>query len=141
MKTINFLIKNKIKWAKKKIFKINGGITIKDINPEIIQFCFAERIKAFIINLISNILRYTDFIQTRKKVPSPEEMLKWFMNNLIRETELAINVTKGTHFQSALALINESLSKFPQNSEESIQYLREALTKITTQASNAYSNL
>ena len=90
--------------------------------------------------MINNILKYKDFLQAKKQ-PSPEEILKWFINDLARETELAINVAKGIHFQSALPLINETLSKFPQSSEESIQYLREALTKITTQASNAYSNL
>ena len=90
---------------------------------------------------MNNILRYNNFIKNNNPLPSQEEILKWFMNDLIRETELAINVAKGMHFQSALTLINESYSKFPQNSDETINYLRDALTKITTQASNAYSNL
>ncbi|NVM01039.1 MAG: hypothetical protein HWN67_01770 [Candidatus Helarchaeota archaeon] len=113
---------------------------IKKINPAINQYCFAERLKSFTIILINNVLRYKDITQTNKEISS-EEILKWFLNDLIRETELAINITKGTHFQSALTLINNAFSKFPQNSEGVIQNLRDALTKITTQASNAYSKL
>jgi hypothetical protein len=69
------------------------------------------------------------------------EILKWFLNDLARETELAINVTKGTHFKSALPLINKAISEIPEKSEEAIKDLRDALTKITTQASHAYSKL
>ncbi|MFX1449762.1 MAG: hypothetical protein ACFFCM_02895 [Promethearchaeota archaeon] len=96
--------------------------------------------KSITINLINGILRYSDNIQAKKE-PSAKEVLKWFVDDLARETELAVNVTKGLHFQSALTLINEAISKFPQNSEETVKYLRDALTKITTQASNAYSKL
>jgi len=97
-------------------------------------------LKSITINLINGILRYSDNIQANKEVTS-KEVLKWFIDDLARETELAINITKGLHFQSALTLINEATSKFPQNTEETIKYLRDALTKITTQASNAYSKL
>ncbi|MHA1379236.1 MAG: hypothetical protein ACTSRG_12710 [Candidatus Helarchaeota archaeon] len=67
--------------------------------------------------------------------------MKWFLDDLTRETELAINVTKGIHFQAALSFINEAKEKFPKDLEETIDYLRKSLTKITTQASNAYSKL
>ncbi len=123
-----------------KIKRLDGGLIISNINPTIIQYCFAERIKAITINLINNIIRYSDTVLS-KQPPSQEEIMNWFLNDLARETELAINVSKGVHFEAALTLINEAISKFPRNSEETIKNLREALTKITTQASNAYSKL
>jgi len=93
------------------------------------------------INLLNNLLKYSDFIKSKKHPPSPEDIIKWFLDDLTRETELAINVTKGIHFQAALSLINNAYSKFPQNNEQVINSLRESLTKITTEASYAYSKL
>lgn len=118
-----------------------GENNVKDINPAITQYCFAERLKVLSINLINNILKYYDLIQKKKENPLPEEILKWFMNDLIRETELAIHVTNGMYFKLALNLINESFSKFSEDPEDAVQQLRDALTKITTQATNAYSKL
>ncbi len=60
---------------------------------------------------------------------------------MARETELAINVTKGTHFESALPLINKAISEVPEKTEEALKDLRDALTKITTQASQAFSKI
>ena len=89
---------------------------------------------------MSNIIRFSD-MKSRNVEPSAEDIIKWFMDDLARETELAINIAKGTYFKNALTLINEVSNQFPQNIEETINMLRESLTKITTEASNAYSKL
>ena len=72
---------------------------------------------------------------------SAEDVVNWFIDDLIRETELAINVSKGKHFEAALTLINEASNKYSQNKEETLTYLRESLTKITTEASYAFNKL
>ena len=115
-------------------------------NKLIIQFCHAERIKSAVLNMMQVVLRFHDYLENKKENPDGKTILLWFLNQLINDIARAANISQSQNLTAAQNLVaeviqNASISEQPSKYQELVNTLRNALTKITSEAASVASEL
>lgn len=111
--------------------------TQKDL---IVQFSQAERLKTLIMDFMDLLHQYEDYSKAKNTEPDGMLVLNWVMNKMLRYVSLASNVCKIPNFQAAEQLVEAASTAFnspTENFDPVITKLREALTKVTTEAARA----
>ncbi|MGQ9720107.1 MAG: hypothetical protein ACUVXA_02160 [Candidatus Jordarchaeum sp.] len=97
-------------------------------------YCFAEKMKMLSIIFSSILTRYSAYLNDNKE-PEPREIIWWILDEISRESSIAVNVTKSELLSEALELIDETEASIVSgNIEEAIRKIANATTRITTEA-------
>ena len=110
----------------------------------ITRFCFAERLKSTTLNMMQTILRFQDYIENKKEEPDGKTILLWVLNLLNNEVTQAASISQNKFFIEAQNLVAEAIQLIggqQPNFQQIIDKLREAVTRITSEASNVAKEL
>jgi len=106
----------------------------------IIRFCQVEGIKTTLLNTMQIFLRFQDYIAHKKEEPDGKTIFLWYLNFLNNEISQAATYSKGKSLIEAQNLIAKVIQDFSTSSTADdytkiLDWLREAITKITSEAS------
>ena len=109
------------------------------IQEKIIDYSIGDRIKSLLIIASNILLRY-------KSLPikniDGKEVINWFLEALLSEISLSLNVTKSTYMKAVKEFVNSAEKAFlAENIEEAVESISNAISKATTQAGNAFEEL
>lgn len=106
----------------------------------IIRFCQVEGVKTALLNSMQIFLRFQDYIAHKKKEPDGKTIFLWFLNFLNNEITQSATYSKGKSLIEAQNLIAKAIQDFSSSSTADdyakiLDLMREAITKITSEAS------
>lgn len=109
------------------------------IQENIIDFSIGDRIKSLLIIASNILLRY-------KSLPikniDGKEVINWFLEALLNEISLSLNVTESTYMKAVKEFVNSAEKAFlAENIEEAVESISNAISKATTQAGKAFEEL
>jgi len=109
------------------------------IQENIIDYSIGDRIKSLLIIASNVLLRY-------KSLPikniDGKEVITWFLEALLSEVSLCLNVTESTYVKAVKELVNSAEKAFlAGNIEDAVESISNAISKATTQAANAFEEL
>ena len=105
----------------------------------ITRFCQVEGAKTTLLNMMQIFLRFQDYIAHKKQEPDGKTIFLWFLNFLNNEITQAATYSKGKSLIEAQNLIAKVIQDFSISSTADdytkiLDLLREAITKITSEA-------
>ncbi len=109
------------------------------IQENIIDYSIGDRIKSLLIIASNILLRY-------KSLPikniDGKEVINWFLEALLSEISLSLNVTDSTYMKAVKEFVNSAEKAFlAENIEEAVESISNAISKATTQAGKAFEEL
>jgi len=109
------------------------------IQENIIDYSIGDRIKSLLIIASNILLRY-------KSLPikniDGKEVINWFLEALLSEISLSLNVTDSTYMKAVREFVNSAEKAFlAENIEEAVESISNAISKATTQAGKAFEEL
>ncbi|MFX1466597.1 MAG: hypothetical protein ACFFA5_09010 [Promethearchaeota archaeon] len=109
------------------------------IQENIIDYSIGDRIKSLLIIASNILLRY-------KSLPikniDGKEVINWFLEALLNEISLSLNVTESTYMKAVKEFVNSAEKAFlAENIEEAVESISNAISKATTQAGKAFEEL
>jgi hypothetical protein len=109
------------------------------IQESIIDYSIGDRIKSLLIIASNILLRY-------KSLPikniDGKEVINWFLEALLNEITLGLNVTESPYMKAVKDLVNSAEKAFLiENIEEAVESISNAISKATTQAGKAFEEL
>jgi acetoin utilization deacetylase AcuC-like enzyme len=109
------------------------------IQKNIIDYSIGDRIKSLLIIASNVLLRY-------KSLPikniDGKEVINWFLEALISEIALLLNVSKSDYIEAVKELISSAEKSFLEDkTEEAVEFISTAISKATTQAAKAIEAL
>jgi len=109
------------------------------IQENIIDYSIGDRIKSLLIIASNILLRY-------KSLPikniDGKEVINWFLEALLSEISLSLNVTESTYMKAVKEFVNSAEKAFlAENIEEAVESISNAISKATTQAGKAFEEL
>jgi len=112
----------------------------------IIRFSKADCLKSATLNVMQLFLRFQDYLEHKKETPDGKTILTWFLIILNNEVSLAASISKSQNLVEAQNLVAEVIQKYEisgehPNFQEIIDILRNAVTKITSEAATAAKDL
>ena len=119
-------------------------MSIKEYRDSIIKYVFAEKLKTQIMQLMDILIRFSNWRKNNQVEPAGQDVLRWLSNGILNEIQLGINVTKSNLFKEAFEKIGMVIEGFNLDQDVDIDLLpslRDALTRITTEASTSASKL
>jgi hypothetical protein len=109
------------------------------IQESIIDYSIGDRIKSLLIIASNILIRY-------KSLPikniDGKEVINWFLEALLNEITLSLNVTKSSYMKAVREFVNSAEKAFlAENIEEAVESISNAISKATTQAGKAFGEL
>jgi hypothetical protein len=109
------------------------------IQENIIDYSIGDRIKSLLIIASNVLLRY-------KSLPikniDGKEVINWFLEALISEVALLLNVSKSIYIKTIKELISRAEKSFLEGkTDDAVEFISTAISKATTQAANAIEEL
>jgi hypothetical protein len=109
------------------------------IQESIIDYSIGDRIKSLLIIASNILLRY-------KSLPikniDGKEVINWFLEALLNEITLSLNVTESSYMKAVKESVNSAEKSFLlENIEEAVESISNAISKATTQAGKAFEEL
>ncbi len=109
------------------------------IQENIIDYSIGDRIKSLLIIASNILLRY-------KSLPikniDGKEVINWFLEALLNEITLCLNVTESIYVRAVKEFVNNAEKAFlAENIEKAVESISNAISKATTQAGKAFEEL
>ncbi len=109
------------------------------IQENIIDYSIGDRIKSLLIIATNILLRY-------KSLPikniDGKEVINWFLEALLSEITLCLNVTESIYVRAVKEFVNNAEKAFlAENIEKAVESISNAISKATTQAGKAFEEL
>ncbi len=111
----------------------------ESIKQLVFRFCQADGLKSTTLNIMQILLRYQDYLTHKKEDPDVKTLFSWFLNQLNNEVTRAASISGSKHLIEAQNYVAEVIQKFergsqPPNFQALVEMLRNAVTKITSEA-------
>ncbi|MHA1648895.1 MAG: hypothetical protein ACTSYB_01785 [Candidatus Helarchaeota archaeon] len=110
-----------------------------------IRFCQADGVKSSTLNIMHLLLRFQDYFTQKKEDPDGRTIISWVLNQLNNEISQAASFSQSKNLIEAQNLIAKVIQDFDRaaipNFQELINDLRNAVTKITSEAAHVANEL
>ena len=109
------------------------------IQENVIDYSVGDRIKSLLIIASNILLRYNSL--PIKNIDG-KEVIGWFLEALLSEISLLLNVGKSPYVHAAKELVSSAEKSFLSgNINEAVESISTAISKVTTQAAKAIEEL
>ncbi len=109
------------------------------IQENIIDYSIGDRLKSLLIITSNVLLRYKSL--PLKNIDG-KEVINWFLEALISEVALLLNVSKSNYIKSIKEFISSAERSFLEGkTDEAVEFISNAISKATTQAAKAIEEL
>ncbi len=108
------------------------------------RFCQVEGIKSATLKMMQMILRFQDYVEHKKEEPDWQTLLSWVLNFLFTDINQVASITQSKYLVEANNLVAEVITDITAaqpNFQQIINKLREAVTKITSEAATVAKEL